>query len=82
MHLFLILAERIPQLFLCLVRDTADICEASPAFRVIVLTVACAFLLLAQYPVENRRSAFVLLHIPDNILFGVSKTVANQFLFH
>lgn len=82
MHLFLIFAGKIPQLFLRLIRDTADISESSPALRMIELAVACPFLLLIQYFFQNGRSTVVFQDIPDNVLFAVSKTVTNEFLFH
>ncbi len=82
MHLFLIFAGKIPRRFLRLIRDTADICEASPAFRVIVFAVASPFLLLMQYLFQNGRSTYVFPDIPDYVLFRVSKTVTNEFLFH
>jgi len=53
MYLFLIFAGKIPQLFLCSVRNTADISEASPALRMIELAVARPSLLLIRYLFQN-----------------------------
>ena len=69
-------------LLFCLVRNTADIREASPAFRMMVSAVACPLLLLTQYPLHDRGSAVVFNDIPDDIFFSVPKTVTDKVLFH
>ena len=82
MHLFLIFTGKIQQLFFCLVRNTADISQASPAKRMVNRAVTGTLLFLAQYPLQDERSAIVFPDIPYNVFFGVTKTVTNKILIH
>ena len=69
-------------LCLCLVRDTADVRQASPAFRVIELAVAGSLLFLAQNSLVNSRNTSVILDVSHDIFLGVGETVADEICFH
>ena len=45
--------------FLCLVHNTADIAQASPAERMFAAARASPALFLSQYSFHDQRSAFV-----------------------
>jgi hypothetical protein len=81
-HLFVSLLITTVHTPFCLVHNPADIAEASSLKRMSVAAVAAASLLLIRDFFKNGRGAIVFQHIPDEILFIISKTVTDLIFCH
>jgi hypothetical protein len=62
----------------CHVNDTADIRKASPFFWVFDVTLAYPAVFRRFYPLQDRRFAFVLLDVLNNVRFSVFKAIAQE----
>jgi hypothetical protein len=65
----------------CAVRDPTDIGHASAPFRILRRALATAGLFGREDLFENSRAAMGF-GVADNILLGVVKAVADQFISH
>jgi hypothetical protein len=63
----------------CLFRDTADISQTSPAFRVRFCTIAPTLSFLGHDLLHDRRAA-VLFYILSDVISSMSKTVTDKVI--
>jgi len=63
----------------CLFRDTADISQTSPTFRVRFCTITPTLSLLGHDLLHDRGPA-VLFHIPSDVFGRMAETVADKII--